>query len=137
MSSANLVAEIHQKLCEKRVSSIGEPCPCEYVTLLQLFHRVTLSTHWYIAENFQPTFSMYVLFRRLFRTAIFSIFSKVAIATSNFMNKFYNDRFAPEVNVSMLKETVGLVQHLYLKRGNKKQNQRKIYMKTNHEIFIQ
>ena len=109
MSSANLVAEIHQKLCNKRALSTGEPCTCEYVTLLQSFHRGTLSIHWYIAQNFQPTFSMSVLFRRLFRTAIFSRFSKVAIATSNFMNEFYNGRFAPEFSVSMLKETIALV----------------------------
>ena len=30
----------------------GEPCTCEYVTLLQSFHRGTLSIHWYIAQNF-------------------------------------------------------------------------------------
>ena len=47
---------------------------------------------------------MSVLFRRLFRTAIFSRFSKVATATSNFMNEFYNGGFAPEFSVSMLKE---------------------------------
>ena len=44
--SANVVAEIHQKLCNKRVLSTGKPCTCEYVTLLQSFHRSTLSTHW-------------------------------------------------------------------------------------------
>ena len=33
--SANVVAEIHQKLCNKRVLSTGKPCTCEYVTLLQ------------------------------------------------------------------------------------------------------
>ena len=52
MSSANLVAEIHQKLCNKRVLSTGEPCTCEYVTLFQSFHRGTLSIHWYIAQKF-------------------------------------------------------------------------------------
>ena len=52
MSSANLVVEIHQKFCNKRVLSTGEPCTCEYVTLLQSFHRGTLSIHWYIAQNF-------------------------------------------------------------------------------------
>ena len=49
MSSANLVEEMHQKLCNKRVLSTGEPCSCEYVTLPQSFHRGTLSIHWYIA----------------------------------------------------------------------------------------
>ena len=38
--------------CNKRVLSTGEPCTCEYVTLLQSFHRGTLSIHWYIAQNF-------------------------------------------------------------------------------------
>ena len=52
---------------------------------------------------------MSVLFRRLFRTYIFSRFSKVATATSNFMNEFYNGGFAPEFSVSMLKETIALV----------------------------
>ena len=109
MSSANLVAQIHQKLCNKRVLSTGEPCTFEYVTLLRSFHRGTLSIYWYIAQNVQATFSMSVLFRRLFRTAIFSRFSKVAIATSNFMNKFCNGGFAPEFSVSMLKEIIALV----------------------------
>ena len=109
MSSANLVSEIHQKLCNTSVLSIGEPCTCEYVTLIQSFHRGALSIHWYIAQNFQPALSMSVLFRRFFRTAIFSRFSKVAIATSNVMNEFYNGRFLPEFSVSMLKEIIVLV----------------------------
>ena len=52
---------------------------------------------------------MFVLFRRFFRTAIFSRFSKVVIATSNFMNEFYNGRFSPEFSVSMLKEIIAVV----------------------------
>ena len=36
------------------------------------------------------------LFRRYFKTAIFSRFSKVAIATSNFMKQAYNGGFGPE-----------------------------------------
>ena len=52
MSSANLVAEIHQQLWNKRALITGEPCTCEYVTLLQSFHRGTLSIRWYIAQNF-------------------------------------------------------------------------------------
>ena len=107
--SASLVAEIHQKLWNNRALSAGEPCTCEYVTLLQSFHRGTLSIHWYIAQNIQPTFSMSVLFRRSFKTAIFSRFLKVAIAASNFMNKVYNGGFAPEFSVPMLKETIALV----------------------------
>ena len=50
-----------------------------------------------------------VLFRCSFKTAIFSRFLKVAIATSNFMNEVYNGGFAPEFSVSMLKETIALV----------------------------
>ena len=49
MSSAKLATENHWKLCNKRVLSTGEPCACEYVTLLQSFHIGTLSIHWYIA----------------------------------------------------------------------------------------
>ena len=52
MSSLNLVAEINQKLCNKRALSTGKPCTCEYVALLQTFHRGTLSMHWQIAQNF-------------------------------------------------------------------------------------
>ena len=51
ISSANLAAEIHYKLWNKRALSTGEPCTCEYVTLLQSFHRGTLSIHWYIVQN--------------------------------------------------------------------------------------
>ena len=109
MSSADLVAELHQKLCNKRAFSTGEPCTCEYVPLLLLFHRGTLSTHWYMTQNIQPMFSMSVLFRGSFRTVVFSRFLKVAIVTSNFINKLYNGKFAPEFSVSMLKETIALV----------------------------
>ena len=52
---------------------------------------------------------MFVLFKPLFRTAIFSKFPKLAIATSNFMNKFYNGGFPSEFSVSMLKEFLTLV----------------------------
>ena len=52
---------------------------------------------------------MSVLFRHSFKTAIFSRFSKVAIATSNFRKEFYNGRFVPEFSVSMLEETIALV----------------------------
>ena len=79
----------------------------------------TLSIHWYIAQNFYPTFSMSVLFRRSFKTAIFSRFWKVAIATSNFLNEVYNDGFAPEFSVSMLKETIALV-WVYVSENYKK-----------------
>ena len=48
----NVVAEIQLKLLNERALSTGEPCSCEYVTLLQSFHRGTLSIHWYIAQNF-------------------------------------------------------------------------------------
>ena len=52
VSSANLVAQIHWKLCNRRALSTGEPCTCEYITLFQSFHRGTLSIHCYIAQNF-------------------------------------------------------------------------------------
>ena len=52
MNSANLVAEIHKKLWREWALSTGELCTCEYVTLLQSFHRGTLSIDWYIAQNF-------------------------------------------------------------------------------------
>ena len=52
---------------------------------------------------------MSILFRRSFKTAIFSRFLKVAIATSNFMKEFYNGGFAPDFSVSILKETIALV----------------------------
>ena len=109
MSSANLAAEIHQKLWNKSAKSTGEPCTCEFATLLQSFHRGLLSMHWYIAQNLQPTFSMSVLFRRSFKITIFSRLLKVVIATSNFMNKVYNGEFMSEFGVSMLKQTVVLV----------------------------
>ena len=85
MSSANLVGKIHWKLWNKRVLSAGEPCTCKYVTFHQSFYRGTLSIHWYIAQNFKPTFL------------------KVALATSNFMKEVYNSGFASEFGVSMLK----------------------------------
>ena len=52
---------------------------------------------------------MSVIFRRSSKTAMFSRFLKVAIATSNFMNKVYNGGFSPQLSVSMLKETIALV----------------------------
>ena len=51
MSFANTFAEIHLKLSNERALSNGKPCTCEYVTLLQSFHRGTLIIHWYIAQN--------------------------------------------------------------------------------------
>ena len=103
LSSANLAGRIHWKLWNKRVLSAGEPCTFKYVTFLQSFYRGTLSIHWYIAQNFKPTFSMSLLFRRSFKTVIFSRFLKVALATSNFMKEVYNSGFASEFGVSMLK----------------------------------
>ena len=51
MSSVNVVAEIHYKLCNTRGLSTGEPCTCEYVTFLHSFHRSKLSIHYYIVRN--------------------------------------------------------------------------------------
>ena len=96
MRPANLVAETHLKRCNKSI--------CEYVAILQSFHRGILSIHCYLAQRFQPTFSMSVLFRRNFKTAILSRFLKLAIATSNFINNFYNAGFSSGFSVSMSKE---------------------------------
>ena len=93
----------------ERFLRTGEQCTCEYVTLLQFFHRGTLSVHWYIPQNFQPTFSMSVLFKRCSKTAMFSRFLKVAIAMSNFRNESIMADFSPEFSVSVLKEITTLV----------------------------
>ena len=52
MNSANVVAEIQFKLLNESALNSGELCPCEYVTLLQSFHRGTLSIQWCTAQNF-------------------------------------------------------------------------------------
>ena len=52
MTAANLVAETQLKFLNEEVVSNEEPCACEYVTLLQSFHKGTLGIHWYIAQNF-------------------------------------------------------------------------------------
>ena len=109
MSSVNLVKEIHLKLLNERALSSGEPCTCEYVTLFQSFYRGALSIYWYIAQTFQLTFFMSVLFTCTFETALFSRFLKVAIAMSKFMNEVYDGRFASEYKVSMSKEIIVLV----------------------------
>ena len=51
ISFANIVAEIQFKFLKEGVLSTGEPCTCEYVTLLQSFHRGILSIHSYMAQN--------------------------------------------------------------------------------------
>ena len=45
MSAAINVAEIQLKRLNERALRTGEPCTCEYVTLLQSFQRGTLSTY--------------------------------------------------------------------------------------------
>ena len=52
---------------------------------------------------------MSVLFRRFFKTAIFSRLLKVVIVTSNFMSEVYNGGFVSEFSVLILKETIALV----------------------------
>ena len=116
----------------------GEPCTCEYVTLLQSFHRGTLSVHWYVAQNVYPTFSMSVWFRCLFRTANFSRFSKVAIATSYFMNEFYNCGFSPEFSASVFKKNHRASSRLCIRNKEiRSKTSRKIYMKKKYETFLQ
>ena len=60
MSSANVVVEFQFNPLNKGALSTGEPCTCKYVTLFQSFHGGTLSIHWYIAQNFEPTFSILI-----------------------------------------------------------------------------
>ena len=65
---------------------------------------------------------MSVLFRRSFKTAIFSRFLKLAIARSNFTNEFYNGGFGPEFSVSVLKETFALVRDYVSETRKEKAN---------------
>ena len=54
MSSGNIVAEIQFEFLNERTE---EPYTCKHVTLLQSFHRGTLSIiHWYIAQFFSLAF---------------------------------------------------------------------------------
>ena len=80
-----------------------------YVTLLPSFHRDTFSIHWYIAQNFQHTFSLPVVSRRFFTAAMVSIFLKVALAM------LYNEGFAPEFSVSLLRKSVHSLEVMYMK----------------------
>ena len=52
---------------------------------------------------------MFVLFKRFFNTAIFSMLLKLDIETLNFMNEVYNGGVSPEFSISMLKEIITLV----------------------------
>ena len=57
------------------------------------------------------SFSFLFVFSRLsFKTAIFSSFLKVAIATSNFMNKVYDSGFGADFKESNLREIITLIQ---------------------------
>ena len=60
---------------------------------------------------------MSILFRCYFKTLVVFIgFLKVAITTPNFMKEIYNGGLMSEFGVSMLKETIKLVQvHVKLK----------------------
>ena len=51
MSSASLVAEIQFKILNERALSTGEPCTCEYVTML--FNMFSCE----FSKNFQNSFS--------------------------------------------------------------------------------
>ena len=65
---------------------------------------------------------MSVLFRCYFKTLVIFIgFLKVAITTPNFMKEIYNGGLMPEFGVSMLKETIKLVQ---------------VHVKLKYEIFL-
>ena len=67
-------------------------------------------------------------------TAIFSRFLKVAIPTSSFISEANNGRFAPKFSVSLLEETIALVQDFV---SETRKNSRKINVKTKYEIFVQ
>ena len=141
MSSANLVA----KLCNKRALSTGEPCTCEYVTLLlwlllhrgyikyTLVHSSKCSDYFFHASQFRRSFKTAIF--SSFKTAIFSIFLKVAIATSNFMNEFYNSGFAPEFSVS--RNDRASSRSCIWNEEIKSKTSGKIYIKTKYEIFLQ
>ena len=109
VDSRNFVVEIQLKLLNERASSTGEPCPCEYVTFLQSFHRGTLSIHWYISKTFSLGFlCQSCLDTHLTLLYIYKIL-KVAMPTSNFMKDVYNPEFLPESSVSILREIIALV----------------------------
>ena len=79
---------------------------------------------------------MSVLFRRSFKTAIFSRFLKLAIARSNFTNEFYNGGFGPEFSVSVLKETFALVRDCVSQTRKEKANLAEKYIwKRNTKSF--
>ena len=79
---------------------------------------------------------MFVLFRRSFKTAMFSRFLKLAIATWNFMNEVYNGGFVPEFSASMLKETIALVWGYASETRKKKAKLAEKYMwKRNMKYF--
>ena len=99
------------KALEEKTFGHCRPMYCEYVTFLQSFHKGILSIHWCIAQSVSCTFSMSVVFRCSFKTAIFRRFLNVAIATSNFMNQVYNSEFVPEFSASILKENNVLVKY--------------------------
>ena len=54
---------------------------------------------------------MSILFRRSFKTSIFSRFLKMAMETSNIITEVYIDGIVSGYSVSMLKETIALVWH--------------------------
>ena len=63
----------------------------------------------YIAQNFYPNFCMSVLLRRSSKTAMFSRFLNIVIATSNVMHEVYDGGIPPEFSVSMLKIIIALL----------------------------
>ena len=44
-----ILSHISTRNFGKKALNSGEPCNCEYVTLLQSFYRDNLSIHWFIA----------------------------------------------------------------------------------------
>ena len=83
---------------------------------------------------------MSVLFRRLFRTAIFSRFSQVAIATLNFMNEFYNGGFTWKRNMEGRLEVLSYVPMylpMYIYKYMVLQCSKLIYYKVSCEFLQQ
>ena len=71
---------------------------------------------------------LFALFRRSFKTVLFSRFLKVATATSSFTNEIYNGGFAPEFSISMLKEIITLVRENVYENSKQKAKLEKKYM---------
>ena len=55
---------------------------------------------------------------------------------SNFVNKVYNSRFAPEFSVSILKEISAQIQRYVYENGKEKKTSSKIYVNLKMNSFL-